>query len=44
MKLYELIKDTAETVLDDIEISSVTDDTRKVFEPLDFLRAVFKTK
>ena len=32
MKLYELIKDTAETVLDDIEISSVTDDTRKVTE------------
>ncbi|MBQ9807234.1 MAG: UDP-N-acetylmuramoyl-L-alanyl-D-glutamate--2,6-diaminopimelate ligase [Ruminococcus sp.] len=32
MKLYELIKDTAETVLDDIEISSVTDDTRKVIE------------
>lgn len=32
MKLYELIKDTAETVLDDIGISSVTDDTRKVTE------------
>ena len=32
MKLYELLENNAETELQDIEISSVTDNTRKVQE------------
>ncbi|MDE5584445.1 MAG: UDP-N-acetylmuramoyl-L-alanyl-D-glutamate--2,6-diaminopimelate ligase [Ruminococcus sp.] len=32
MKLYELLENNAETSLDDIEIVSVTDDTRKIIQ------------
>lgn len=37
MKLYELIDGVAETKLDNIEISTVTDDTRKVVEDCIFV-------